>query len=297
MLSCGDFIRIDPAYYERLRACGLERVESILSRVEGRVAAWSRTTDTVFVRDPLGGPGFYLKRYYYPTFRKRLRSALRGTLLGINRASAEARALKTLANSGVPTVRPVAVGGRRRLGLLTACFVITEEVPGSMNLTSFAQEVAAGRRRVTRPWRRACADVLGRQVAAMHAEGVSHGQLFWRNILIRSGITGHPEFFMLDTQPIARFERVGPGPAWWLRELAQLAVSAAPFTSRCEQIRFIRAYFSARRLDARLKQHVRTIAELQREHAAHERQRVKMNRLFEDWNRQLELETLSETRP
>ena len=73
-----DHIRIDPAYRDALQSCGLTRVEDLLKRVDGRVYAWSRTTDTVYVPCPGGRPGFYLKRYHYPRWRGRLRGTFRG---------------------------------------------------------------------------------------------------------------------------------------------------------------------------------------------------------------------------
>lgn len=287
MLIRDDFMQTDPAYAQRLRTCGLDRVETVLARSDDRVAAWSRTTDTVYVADPAGGPGFYLKRYYYPTWRKRWRGALRGTFFGVNRAAAEAGALRSLAAAGVSTVRPVAVGGRRGLGLLRACFLITEEVPAAVNLTSFAQNLAEGGCSLPLKERRLFARQLAADVAAMHAEGRSHGQLFWRNTLVRRGVDGEPEFFFLDPQPIRRIERVGPGPAWWVRELAQLAVSAAPFVRRTDWCCFLRCYFNARKLTPEMKRHAHSIFQLSREHRRHERQRIKMNRLFKRWNEQL----------
>lgn len=290
MLIYRDHIQIDPAYASRLRDSGLDRVDDVLERIGSWVAAWSRTTDTVYIPHPGGGPGFYLKRYYYPTWRKRWRGALRGTLLGINRAAAEAGALRTLAASGVPAVRPVAVGRRRGMALLRACFLITEEVPGAVNLTTFAQEMADSGRELPISQRRRFAENLAREVAAMHAEGRSHGQLFWRNTLVRRGVDSEPEFFFLDAQPIRRIERVGPGPAWWLRELSQIAISAAPFIRRSDWCRFLRRYFNTKRFTPAMKRQIQQLDELSRQHRRHETQRIKMNRLFYEWNQTLSRE-------
>ncbi len=72
------FLRMDPAYRHALAQCGLARVEQILCSTSGRVAAWSRTTDTLFVPG-CDGPGFYVKRHFFPTWSKRWRGTLRGT--------------------------------------------------------------------------------------------------------------------------------------------------------------------------------------------------------------------------
>lgn len=284
-----DDIRIDPAYADALRACGLDRVEAILARTDGRVAAWSRTTDTLYVPHPAGRPGFYLKRYFYPRWKNRVRGALRGTFFGRHRGLAEFHALNGMRAMGIPTVRPVATGARRCGHFVTACFVITEEVPESVNLTSFARDVAAGRRALTPRQRRALIDRLAAEVAELHAVGREHGQLFWRNILVRHGPHGDPEFFFLDAQP-RPLRRLSRGGRWWLRELAALQVSAAPFVTRGEQVRFLRRYHGAARLDPELKASARQIVATAEAWRRHEAQRIKMNDLFDEWNRQLAAE-------
>ncbi len=286
MLST-EHMRIDPAYRERLRAAGLDTVAKVLRRVEGRVTAWSRTTDTLFVPGSDAMPGFYIKRHLFPTWTKRLRGAFRGTFFGMHRGQAEYRALDAMRSLGVPAVRPVARGGRRVAHFLSACFLITEEVPGAENLTTFAVDVAAGRRRLTAAQHREMARVLAEQLSAMHTVGCSHGNLFWRNLLVRHGPNGRPEFFFLDAQPLRPWKRLGPGGSWWLRELAQVAVSAMPFTTRTERLRFFRHYLHDTRPLAELKAPLRQIEGLAATWRRHEDRRIHMNSLFEAWNRRL----------
>lgn len=283
-------MRSDPAYRERLRACGLDTVEKVLERVAGRVAAWSRTTDTLYVASADGEPGFYVKRHYFPTWVKRLRGALRGTFFGMHRGQAEYHALNSMRSLGIPAVRPVAYGGRRIGHFLCACFLITEEVPEAQNLTSFAAEIVQGKRRLSFAQRTALIRTLAEQLATMHATGCSHGNLFWRNLLVRYGPDEGPEFFFLDAQPLHSWERLGPGGSWWLRELAQVGVSAAPFTTRTERLRFVRQYAGATRLTAEFKAELRYIERLAETWRRHENRRIRMNTLFEEWNRQLAAE-------
>ncbi len=280
-----EHMRIDPAYRERLRACGLDTVRGVLERVEGRVVAWSRTTDTLHVAGTDDQPGFYVKRYLYPTWRKRLRAAFRGTFFGLHRGQAEYRALDMMRQLGLPAVRAVACGGRRCAHFLTSGFLITEEVPEACNLTTFAQEVQSGRRVLSRAQRRAMIQELARQLAALHETGCSHGNLFWRNLLVRFGPDGRPEYFFLDAQPLRSWERLSRG-TWWIRELAQVLVSAEQFTTRVEQVRFLREYLGgALPTDWRL--FARQIARLAEGWRGHEARRVRMNLLFDEWNRTL----------
>jgi hypothetical protein len=286
-----DHIRIDPAYREGLRACALDRVDDVLTRTAGRVAAWSRTTDTVHLPGVDGGPGFYVKRYYYATWRKRLRGTLRGTFFGVHRGRAEFHLLSEMRSLGLPAVRPVAYGSRRVGHFVTACFLITEEVPGARNLTTFARDVLTGREPLDNELRRLVVRRLARQVAELHAVGFAHGQLFWRNVLVRIGPAGEPEFFFLDVRPRRGGRRLGRGTRWWLHELSHMAVSARPFTTRSERMRFLVEYHGARQLSPDVKRQIREIDRLARRWERHERQRIKMNDLFEEWNRQLEAET------
>lgn len=282
-----EHMRTDPAYRDRLRACGLDTVEKVLARVEGRITAWSRTTDTLYIPGAEGEPGFYVKRHYFPTWVKRLRGALRGTFFGMHRGQAEYLTLNSMRALGISAVRPVAYGGRRVAHFLCACFLITEEVPDAQNLTSYASAALHGEQRLDFAQRTALIRVLAEQLAAMHAAGCSHGNLFWRNLLVRYAPDGNPEFFFLDAQPLHSWERLSPGASWWLRELAQVAVSAMPFTSRTERLRFIRQYAGVTRSTDELKAELRYIERLASTWRQHEDRRIRMNTLFEKWNRQL----------
>jgi len=285
-----DHIRIDPVYRAALEACGLDGVEAVLARTDGDVAAWSRTTDTVYVANPEGGPGFYVKRYFYARWRKRVRGAFRGTFFGQHRGQAEYHLLNGLRELGLPGVRPAAYGSRRVGHFVTACFLITEEVPGACNMTTFARDVISGRRTLTLEQRRVISRRLARQVADLHTARFAHGQLFWRNVLIRFGPAGDPEFFFLDVRPRHGGRRIGRGGRWWLQELAHLTVSALPFTTRSERMRFLVEYFGARKLSPDVKQLIGEIGRLAKRWERHELQRIRMNDLFEEWSRELEVE-------
>ena len=281
-----EHMRIDPAYRERLAALGLDSVTKVLERVDGRITAWSRTTDTLYVPGADGTPGFYVKRHFFPSWVKRLRGTFRGTFFRMHRGQAEYRALNAMRCLGIPAVRAVAYGGRRVAHFLTACFLITEEVPDGRNLTTFALDVMAGRRELSTGQRHALVRTLADQVAAMHATGFAHGNMFWRNLLVREGLDGKPEFFFLDAQPPHTWRRWSAGVSPWLRELAQLAVSATPFTSRTDRLRFVRRYFSGQ-LTPEVKPQLRQIERLATTWRRHEERRIRMNGLFEGWSRQL----------
>ncbi|MBI5865664.1 MAG: hypothetical protein HZB38_14375 [Planctomycetes bacterium] len=285
-----DRIRLDPAYHERLCAHGLSTVEAALSRLDGQVFAWSRSTDTVYIRGLDGRPGFFLKRYYYPSWLRRIRGMFRGTFFGLPRAQAEAQLLNEMRALGVPAVRPVACGTRRVGHFVTACFLATEEVPGARNLTTFAADAASGEIRLTLAQRRALIKALAQHIANAHSAGFAHGQLFWRNILVRIGPSGDGEFFFLDARPRRAGRRRGRRSEWWIEEIAHLAASARPFTTRAERMRFLIAYYGARSLTPDRRRQIRHIDRLAQRWSRHERQRIRMSERFEEWNRRLQSE-------
>jgi len=292
-MSLREYMHIEPPYRDALRASRLARVRDVLHAVDGRIAAWSRTTDTLYVPNALGGPGFYVKRYRYPTWRKRVRGALRGTLLGRHRAQREYRLLEQMRFLSLPTVRPVACGALRRLGFVHACFLITEEVPEAENLTTFAVHMSAANGAPDRRLARQISVYLARHVARMHEAGFAHGQLYWRNLLIRFGPGGAPEFFFLDPRPRRGRRRVGRTSDWWIDELAQLTASSLPFTQLRERLLFLRTYCRARNLNVDTAVLLRRIRRRARRWQPRENQRIRMSKRFATWNRRLEQEQSS----
>lgn len=282
-----DSQRSDPAYRAALAAARLSRVADALSCVGGRICAWSRTTDTLHVPGRDGQPGFFVKRYLYPRWRNRLRGMFRGTFFGRHRGRAEFELLAQMRVLGLSSVRPVACGARRIGHFVSACYLVTEEVPESRNLTVFARDLARGRVRLSLAQRRDVLTRLAQQVAEMHAAEFAHGQLFWRNILVRIGLSGDAEFFFLDPRPGQGGKRLRRKPRWWLLELAHLAASAGAFTTRTERLRFLVEYHSARQIPGDLRDSITRIERLAERWSRHEARRIRMSDRFEDWRRQL----------
>lgn len=283
----GDEIIIDPAFRETLRSIGLCDVAAALERTDGVVIAWSRTTATLHFPGAGTQPGFFVKRYLYPFWKHRFRSLLRGTFLGRHRAQVESGLLTAMRLRGVPAVRPVACGARRRGHFVTASILITEETPGACNLTCFACDLKDGRRQLAPRERQAAARKLAREVAILHDSGFAHGQLFWRNILVRSNPAEGHDFFFLDPRPLRTKQYTYRGARMTRDELAQLMVSSMAFTTRSERLRFLRNYLGEKRLTPGGKALAREVALLHSRWLRHEQQRIRMSRVFDTWRRLL----------
>lgn len=280
-----DALHVEPAYREALRAARLASVEDALAHLGASVAAWSRSTDTVLVPAGAGRPGFYVKRYYYPDWSRRLRGAMRGTFFGQHRALAEYRSLRAMCQRGIPAARPVAWGARRCAHFVCASVLITEEVPGARSLTSFASDLRAGRAALSGRTRLLLCRRLAEQVAAMHAAGFVHGALFWRNILVRI-VDEEPEFFFLDARPPASLRRF-TSTRWRTPDLSALAASASAFTSRSERLRFGLFYLGTDRPSAAERALLRDAERGAAAFARHEAQRIRMAEQFDAWNRRM----------
>ncbi len=296
-------MRIDPAYRAALTEAGLSSVTAVLGTLGDRLAAWSRTTDTVYISLPRSNLAVFLKRYHYPRWSSRMRLAFRGTLVQSSRAKSEYRVLAAMRRWGIQAVRPIAWGEQRLYGLVRSCFLITEAVPDAMSLATFihrygpgiARDAAGdvGRAGAAREpklglpeWaaieaKRSILINLARQVRFMHDAGFVHRDLFWRNVLIRPLPNREFEFYFLDAS-VGRRIRVRQ----WRREsivrdLAALGVMAPEFCSRADQLRFIRNYLGTDQIGDQERQWLEAVQERSKELRASEEQRMERQGVFD----------------
>lgn len=255
-----DSITIDRVYREHLRRANLETAEAVLSCHGDGLAAWSRTTDTIYVHLDDGRTTLYVKRYHYPRWRHRFRAMFRGTFFGSSRAASEFRTLSLMRQLGIQAVRPVAYGERRIGHFVRSCFLITEGVPDAMPLSAFIKQFADHRStaRAVR-LRREILSALARQIRHMHEAGFVHFDLFWRNVLIRALPDDRFEFYFIDASvgrrirlPQRRLESI-------VGDLAALGAAAPHFCSKADQLRFLLEYFDADALSPDKRQWLRRV--------------------------------------
>lgn len=229
-----------------LTEMGWTTVKRVMAHAPLDVAAMSGTTDTIRVKlDPaLNGPAvIFLKRFAYPRASQRLKQAFRGTLFGSSRPRFEFRFLTEMRRRGLPAVRPIAFGEHRRRGFLHAAFLITEGEPDVQSLDALATRDHRNGR-VSVEEKRSLTANLARSIRSMHDAGVSHGGLFWRNILVRTGATEHGGISFLDPDRRGRLHD-GPVPQRRvIEDLAQFTASAAACGCRAGLSRLMRVYFN-----------------------------------------------------
>ncbi len=188
------------------------------------------------VRIPARSGSVYLK---HDCFRG-LGASLR-FLLAPSRARAEWDTARRLSECKVPTVRPLAVGERRRGGFLVESFLVTAGIDGAEPLDSLLREErippaggARGR------WRRQVARALGEIVAKFHAGGFWHRDLHLGNFLAQPlGETG-PAISVIDLHKARRPAELRPKQ--WISDLAWLDYGSRTWTSRTDRARFLKTY-------------------------------------------------------
>lgn len=136
----------------------------------------------------------------------------------------------TLRDRQLPTPRPLAVFHRHRLGCPTVGYLLTELVPGAVQLDA---AVAAGAEEA--PLR------LARVLRMMHDRGVSHRDLKAANILLARGT----DPVLIDLVGVRTGVRLDV--ARRAKELARLNVSflSSRDVTLSDRLRFLRAYLSA----------------------------------------------------
>lgn len=240
---------MDRAFRERLSHANLETVESILNCEGARLAAWSRTTDTIEVHLNGDAASLFIKRYHYPRWRHRIRGMFRGTFFQASRAKNEFRVLRMMRQLGIQAVRPVAYGERRVCFFLRSCFLITEGVPDAMTLSTFMKAFGdqRGSARSVR-LRREILSSLAKQIRHMHDAGFVHRDLFWRNVLIRALPNDRFEFYFLDASVGKRIRIAQRRQESIVGDLAALGAVAPHFCSKADQLRFLLEYLGADKL-------------------------------------------------
>jgi hypothetical protein len=278
-----DHMVSDKPYRRRLADAGLATVKQVLVCQGDRVAAWSRTSDTVEVQGDSADTSLYVKRFHYPTWRHRLRWMFAGAFFGPSRARQEYAALGRLRRAGIQAVRPVAYGERRVLHFVRSCLLITEAVPDAISLATFIRRhaPAAGSWDVRR--RREIIASLAEHVRRMHDAGFVHGRLFWRNVLVRPVASGPWEFYVLDTAPMRRhlFRRGLHRKTAAMQDIASLMAAAPGILTGTEMLRFARCYLQVHRLQGADRQWALQVGHMAASMTKHEKYRLHLHAWFD----------------
>lgn len=225
---------LDKVLAPALAAAGIHSADALLS-----LAGDPTATSVVTVIDlPVDGTcgRFHWKCYRYPSWSTSKGLLGRGSLFGTPPEVNEFKNLAFLREKGVPAVRPVAAAARTEKGRLVAHALLTEHVPGSIDLAK-RLATAGDPVREDPTTRRRVAELIGRHTHRMHVEAFVHRDLFARNVLVRVDEEG-PAVWFCDCR------RGGPPSirAKSLNDLASLDLDLKGNLPRTDRMRLLRSY-------------------------------------------------------
>ena len=138
-----------------------------------------------------------------------------------------------LLESGLPTARPLAVVHRHHFGLPRECYLLTEQLPDTVDLHAHIAGMSWERRRVL-------VDRLARLLRELHRRQLSHRDLKAANLLV-----GHDgQLFLIDLVGLERWRKLPRSRQ--VQNLARLHASfhLHPHVSRTDKLRLLRSYLA-----------------------------------------------------
>ncbi len=173
-------IYLNPAHPARQLLNDLFRLPELLhglaggsSRLSGRTTCWH------WQPQEDAGPGYLVRQYAHGGAIGRLWGSL---FTDSGRMQREFRVTRYAVSRGVPTPRPVALRVERVWGPFCEGHLVTEYLPGAVNLLELCK--GEGRDWAARRRHDAARAVAG-AVALMHEAGIDHADLNLKNILLR----------------------------------------------------------------------------------------------------------------
>ena len=239
----------------RLLGPGGLRLEEWLKTGQARIIKQGH--HRIVYRVELPGLIFYLKHNLLPDTRSWVRQLVRPS-----KARMEYNRAVAVAERGLPTVSPLALGEKQALFGAGESYLITHSIENSQSLHSFLLSIQNYPPRQVTRIRQRLARELGTLLAQIHQAGIMHHDLHCGNILLRQGHgSGIPvcqdgvdapphddlSLFLIDLNGV----RIG-APLAWKRSLENLAMLNRWFffrASRSDRFRFWRAYQVGRQID------------------------------------------------
>jgi hypothetical protein len=201
----------------RLEAAGIRSLGDALdpgigARVAGSRSSWVR-------RVPAGPRALYVKCFVYPTAKDVLLRIVSRRFLW-HRARREWRSIALQQELGLPVAERVCLGELRRLGILRASVLVTDEIEGVRRLDEWLHDEAAG----GRPGIESAA-IVARYAVLLHGRGFVHGDLNARNVLLRAHMDGPVQVFNVDSARGRRHPWRGRLTPSHLGDLAPLVIA------------------------------------------------------------------------
>lgn len=226
-----------------LEKSGFEDLSSFMDYPGGRLVTLQR--GRTVTRLELNGRAFYLKRNRF-NWREFVKTILNFGWPQRN-AVTEWQNISAFEKVGIPTVKPIAMGEKRFLGVELASFILTEELYGAKPLEKLIEAELAGELSLAkRIWKHSLIRQVAQLARRMHTSGMCHqdfylGHFFWSH---------NDTLYLIDLQRVLRRSKLSR--RFIVKDLGQLNYSAdcVGNISRTDRMRFFLHYLDVQSLGA-----------------------------------------------
>jgi tRNA A-37 threonylcarbamoyl transferase component Bud32 len=188
-------ILVDPGFWKRIRTMGLERVGEVLEKAQIDPERGGRQGLRVFCPGGRRGDRFVIRHYGRGGLLRRI---LGDRFILGSRPFQEMLITEEIRKRGVPTAQVVAALCHRSWGPFYRGELITKEIPGARDLCAFLSDFGEFRSKKAVALKRETARQAARAVRAMHDQGVSHGDLNLKNLLVQTSTRRGPKVYIID---------------------------------------------------------------------------------------------------
>jgi tRNA A-37 threonylcarbamoyl transferase component Bud32 len=179
-------------------------------------------------------PALYLKEYQFSGIIK----ALKG--LFFPPAEREYQFSRLLAERGVSTFTPLAVGTVRKGGLPRKSYLLSKSIEGAQTFRESIRDYCDNRIHLTTSDTRCIIFTLANFIRGLHQRGIVHQDFHWENILMARDEQGAPHFYLMDLHRVKVKPELTKKDI--LHNLASLNTALSQKVRKTKRLQFLKAY-------------------------------------------------------
>lgn len=188
-------ILLEPGFHQWLKEMGIHQVGTIIEKAQIDPHRGGRQDCRIYSLEGREGDCLVIRRYAHGGLLRRL---LGDRFFLGSRPFREMRITEEIRGRGIPTAQVAAALRHRGWGPFYHGELITKEIPAAKDLISFVLDLGKPCSKEERALRRETARQIGRSVRFMHDQGIYHGDLNLRNLLIQTAPNGDQKVYIID---------------------------------------------------------------------------------------------------